>query len=517
MNKPTPTQILTFALVGAVLFLALVGQTPGYGVTYDEILFKFPGAWRQAGWWASLSMSSLQRAQIEHAFASGSQHPSLHRTVMAWSWLLLHRGLGVDELAALRAPSALYAAIAITLLAWISYRRWGWTASVVAAGALVAHPHCWGLAHIACLDTVIAAAWLWCALAFCWAAERPGWRPAILFALVYSFALLTKVHALFIPLPLLLWALWFPPREPRKIVLATLILAPTLYVALQPGLWTDPWGRIAAQFERYIDKENYAPIAVYYLGHKYLHRPPWHYVPVLFAVSTPLVLLVLMLSGCCRALVRPQLDRLQTMLALCMATALGIFLLPKAGVYDGVRLFLPAYYTGAGLVGGAAGAAVSWLKQRFGDRQSEFGALILAAAALLPGVVCGRWLHPAELSYSNILVGGLRGAKALGFQTTYWGEVVTPDVLAVLNNTLPRNARLKTLALPEEAFSYYRLRGLIRSDIVLNAAPPYDAHLLMHRESFFNEAAGILQKQKPWMVWERDGVPYLSLYGPLEL
>ena len=34
-------------------------------------------------------------------------------------------------------------------------------------------------------------------------------------------------------------------------------------------------------------------------------------------------------------------------------------------------------------------------------------------------------LHPCQLSYSSWLVGGMRGARALGFEPTYWGDSIT--------------------------------------------------------------------------------------------
>ncbi len=38
-------------------------------------------------------------------------------------------------------------------------------------------------------------------------------------------------------------------------------------------------------------------------------------------------------------------------------------------------------------------------------------------------------MHPVQLSYYNLLVGGLRGANRLGFELNYWGDSVTRSLL----------------------------------------------------------------------------------------
>lgn len=518
------TSALFCCALGLLVFFVLVVQLDDYGVTWDEIEFKFPSAWRLAEWIATLGPSSFSRDRIAQAFATGSQHPSLHRTVMAVSWLVLHRGLGVPELIAFRIPQAVYFSVLVAVVAWVMARRAGRVAAIIAAGSLLAMPHVWGLAHIACLDTVVAVAWLAVVLLFAGASERAGWRSALLIGLAYGLALCTKLHAIFVPIPLVIYALLHPVREPRRVAVCTLLLAPLLYVVLQPWTWYAPCSTIGTQIWRYVAKEEFAPIPVYYLGQVFTHRPSWHYVPVMFVTTVPVTLLVFVLIGLVRALHRWRTDPFGLLLALNLLTALGIFLLPAAGVYDGVRLFLPAFYFGACLAGLAVRDVVCWLAQRSREcRQAlsraahpAVGTGLLVAACLVPGWIADVHLHPAELSYANALVGGLAGARRLGLQTTYWGEVVTRDVLNEVNRFAPPSARLKTMALPEDALPYYQRQGWLREDVIVNGPPPYDLHLVQFRQSFFGPMAWwMTETQTPLWVWQIDGVPLVALYGAL--
>jgi hypothetical protein len=59
------------------------------------------------------------------------------------------------------------------------------------------------------------------------------------------------------------------------------------------------------------------------------------------------------------------------------------------------------------------------------------GLAIAAIFALVAAQGVGLVLyHPCQLSYYNLLVGGLAGAERLGFEVTYWGDTVREPMLA---------------------------------------------------------------------------------------
>src|SRR5262249_41181597 len=82
-------------------------------------------------------------------------------------------------------------------------------------------------------------------------------------------------------------------------------------------------------------------------------------------------------------------------------------------------------------------------------------ALVVGAAAR------STWLyHPLQLSYYNVLIGGLSGAARAGMEPTYYWEAVTPDVREWLR-THTEPGRGIALGLPPNSFDYPQHRGLL--------------------------------------------------------
>jgi hypothetical protein len=506
-----------YAVAGLALFFVMLSRVDDYGVSWDEGFFKFPGAWIQAKWFADLGPWSFTESAIDAGFETRSQHPSLHRSVMALTWLALHRGLGIPELTAFRIPQAIYFVVIVLVSSWVVERRAGPWGAAATFGAFVAMPRVWGLAHLACLDTVIAVVWLAVVLVFDWAARRDGWLPALAFGVLYGLAFATKLHAVFIPFPLVLYWLIYRPKGAWKCAICAFAAAPILFIALQPGLWIDPASRIAEQFANYIEKEGFASVRTYYFGTVYEHRAPWSYVPVMFATTIPLFLLMALVYGTVRTLSRWREQAFGGLLLLNLSVALCLFMLPKAGIYDGVRLFLPAFYFAALIVGLGVGAFAEELRATRWRPAAQHGVLAaVLALCVFPGVVSSARLHPAELSYHNALLGGVYGAHRYGMQTTYWGETVNRDFLAKVDQALFPGARVRTLAIPTAAILYAERNGWLRDDIIINGEPPYDFHLMQNRQSFFGRIEWhIYEYQEPIVAMERDGVVICALYGDL--
>ena len=105
--------------------------------------------------------------------------------------------------------------------------------------------------------------------------------------------------------------------------------------------------------------------------------------------------------------------------------------LPNAPPHDGIRLFLPAFGFWCVLAG--IGAQRVW--ERTAAARTERRLLIRAAT--VPGLVAGAVnvgrYYPQTLSHYNLLVGGVRGAAALGMEPTYWWDALDAEVLDWLN------------------------------------------------------------------------------------
>jgi len=105
---------------------------------------------------------------------------------------------------------------------------------------------------------------------------------------------------------------------------------------------------------------------------------------------------------------------------------IGFNSLPSAPKYGGVRLFLPFFPFVAALAAAGLAAAATWAISRVGTSSLTFTPrrlrIALAAVALLPAVCAVGNTYPYQLSYYNLLIGGVRGAAARGMDVTYWGE-----------------------------------------------------------------------------------------------
>jgi len=104
---------------------------------------------------------------------------------------------------------------------------------------------------------------------------------------------------------------------------------------------------------------------------------------------------------------------------------LVFFALPGITVYDGTRLFLMVFPLWAIFVGAGGAGLMHYMARRWSRRRA---AAVVAIVLAMQSYGLVR-MHPLGLSYYNALIGGLHGAAALGFETTYWGDSVTRSLL----------------------------------------------------------------------------------------
>ena len=120
-----------------------------------------------------------------------------------------------------------------------------------------------------------------------------------------------------------------------------------------------------------------------------------------------------------------------------IAGSIALFLVvfsTRIPVYDGERLFLLVFPLWAVVIGSGFG----WLWERVsGGPKRRLEALAAFFAFQGYGVLA---LHPFQLSYYNLLVGGLPGAERLGLELTYWGDAVDRVLLDRLAAEAPPEA-----------------------------------------------------------------------------
>ncbi len=476
-----PALIALVIFVATLLTLDPAGDRPslpeGPGLTTDEVLNVEAGLvlWGdlRAYGWGLLDPTSWY--EVYSAPGYQSDYPPLGRLILAAGHDTMQAVCPVSVDPALaprpyftvqaRAASALAFALTVFLVGWYASRWYGQLAGTCAALALVLMPRLFAHAHIASIETLVGLFFTWTTLSTAdrwpgalaeWAASTRTrsrwsipWTPVVITGLLLGLTLLTKIQAVLLPIPFALWAIGKFGRRGVTAVAAVGVISALVMFVGWPWLWIDPLHHA----KDYFAPADRAHLNCWYLGQKFLDSAvPWHYPFVMFVVTVPVGLHVLGLWGVfaafrskCRGIgfqpvvTHGNTDRLEAyptdLLLAVMLFPLLLFALPGMTVYDGERLFLVSFPLWAVCIGRGAACLcgrerplLSCEPQSNAPPRSRLGrslALPLVGVLLLSESYTLITLHPCQLSYYNWLVGGLRGAQALGFEPTYWGDSIT--------------------------------------------------------------------------------------------
>ncbi|MCC6776707.1 MAG: glycosyltransferase family 39 protein [Hyphomicrobiales bacterium] len=209
-----------------------------------------------------------------------------------------------------------------------------------------------------------------------------------------------------------------------------LAMVPALLLAYLVMAFVWPWSvvdplnpfKAVAYFSHFFEKpweELFAGAAIS------VPEMPHSYVPVLFALKLPEVMLLLGIAGAFGALaavLQPGLAderRAKLLLVLLAATLpLAVTVALRPAMYNGIRHFVFVLPPIAAL-GGLAGAYLIDVAGRLGKPVRAVVLAGLVLAAMLPVAEMAR-LHPYEYTYFNRLAGGVRGARG-HYMLDYWG------------------------------------------------------------------------------------------------
>ncbi len=357
------------------------------------------------------------------------------------------------------APATAFAALVVLVgvCAGRWYGRWGGAA---AALALVLMPRLFGHAHLAALETMVN---LTCTatvlfLAQRWGRSLPGtdqgkpqlpqpaqetWPRALgtaaLGGILFGFALLSKVQAILLPLPIAVWALFQLRARAIPLLFVWGLTGCILFFCGWPYLWSAPLEHV----QQYLGRAtNRASLNVWYFGASLVDRDvPWHYPWLMFLVTVPVGLQLLGIYGLWGPERRAWKSPRELLVLACILFPLCVFSFPGVPVYDGERLFSIVFPLWAVLIGRGAENARAWLSTRWSPR-----AVAMALAFFFAGQGVGLVaMAPCWLSYYNLSVGGLSGAARLGLEVSYWGDGVTRTLLKEVAARVPRGEAVAVL------------------------------------------------------------------------
>ncbi len=354
-------------------------------------------------------------------------HPPLARCVLGashqfFAWLIPGAELSALNVPAARLGSCFVFAMTILLLTEFTRRRYDLWTAVAAAICLMLMPRVLGHARIAAQETGTTLAWLAAILplASWWCSEKaPTNGQSFLSGLLWGILLLTKVQGLLLPPLVLVWALWqFRARAIRPLAIWSLV-GGVVFFAGWPWLWIDPAHNIFAYLGKTTDRPQ---LYVWYFGQRYVDKlVPWHYPFVMFAATVPLSLLL----GLILRVIKRPLDRSEQLLAVTAAWPLIVFALPGTPVYDGTRLFLVIMPAVALL---AARGVVLFLRATTRNTSTLKSRSVVGSVLLLMTLFAiPNSIGPWGLCEYNWLVGGPRGAAAVGLEADYWSSSLNGD------------------------------------------------------------------------------------------
>jgi hypothetical protein len=457
------TRRISLALA-IVAGLAVVLTIADPGITVDEPLDVRPGR-TYVSTILNKGLHFFNRATVDRVFLDNKEHPPLGRWLLGVASTLgqpfesVRYGpdpTGVYVISGRFAPAMVFALL-VAAIAAEAGRLYGRAAAFAAGFATLVMPRNFGHAHLGALDTFIASFWCLALIRAERALESD--RPAHAMAaagLFWGLALLTKIHAWLLPPVVLIRALVRP--GPRRGLLPLAIwtgIGLMVFFAGWPWLWYDTLGRLRGFLGTGVERTS---IYVQYFGHVYRDRDvPWHFPWLHFLATVPVGLHVLGVVGLIGALRGRDLAALTY--AGAIALVLGVFS-TDVPVYDGERLYLLVFPLWALLIGrgfaflcGPGSAHRSEAGGRWADPTLRNSLLTLLLLAQSFGLLTH---HPYNLSYYNLLVGGLPGAERLGLELAYWSESVDRRLLGKLNSQMPPGptaALAPTLAPGQGAFA----------------------------------------------------------------
>jgi 4-amino-4-deoxy-L-arabinose transferase-like glycosyltransferase len=321
---------------------------------------------------------------------------------------------------------------------------------------------------------------------------------------------------------------WGVERPALETWTAILAFAPVLAWLGNPAWWQETLPRLAHYYTLSGNRRGALPdIQIIYFGQTYEYTLPWHNAWVLLCITVPVTILLAGAIGIVWGLGRIRHDRLPLYFLVQFLTLPVLRMLPTTPAHDGVRLFLPTFFFLAAFAGWGTVALARDISRR-ARLPAPIAVSLLAALVLAPAATELVHIHPFELSYYNLLIGGPRGAWQRGFELTYWCDAFNGRTLDELNQSLPPGAELdfpNDLTNPMTSQELQTL-GALRGDIELGGDVQF--HSLMYdrlgyvwlqtQDSKATAFTRLLFAMRPWYAREPrqlDGLRVATVADPV--
>lgn len=441
-------------------------------------------------------------------------HPPLAGLLIAaGSWLA---PAWLDPLTQARLGPILWFSLGVGAMFYRLQRDYGVPAvSLMAVGALLTMPRLFAHAHFATLDGPLTAAWL-----MAWAAFGPACRDFRLipcFGVALGLAFSAKFTGWLAVIPFAVWTVLYRDRGGLRALAAGVPIALAVFIALNPPLWEAPVAGLRTFFDLNLHRQARPElnISTQFFGRMYNldHPLPWYNTLVWTAITISPMPLLIGCVGIVATLRRWRSDRVSMLLVCQWLTLVVVRALPISPPHDAERLILPSFAFFAALVGVGIGRALYRDTLLRPDKIVAQGwAKVALAIALTAATVDSIGYFPHGLSFYNRLVGGLRGAAALGMEPTYYWDALDRQTLQWLDEHTREDEKVAFGAAPPRNLELLVRWGLLKH---LPSEPgTFRWYVIQRRPSAAQPAdRWLTENETPAFERSLSGVPLLDVYS----
>jgi len=438
----------------------------------------------------------------------------------------------VGEITAFRLPAFALSGLLIGLIYLLGVQALSRVAGLFAAVTFLIVPRHFFHAHLMCFDMPITT--LTTATLYAYARSEQSRRWAVGAAVIWGFALLTKLNAFFLPGAIVLYwviARWREVRVSRAgglgvqlppFPLALLLMPPiglTMLFTLWPKLWYDPFKSFSEYVGFHMNHVNYLQE---YFG-RILAQPPYPlgYPFVKTFFTMPVLMLLAFALGLVLFLRRTSgVERsLKVFFLVNLLVPIGIIAIPTTPVFGGIKHWLPSMPFFCLLAGHGFERFVRACATEVGDRRW----IRLSVATVLGGLTVASLsvqtadAYPHLTGYWNEVMGGFQGAANHRMQRQFWGHG-TEELMPFVNRTTPANGRVDFHETTCATAAMYKREGWLRDDVgCTNGAFGTSSALYEDQKSCTEVELDIREtydRLLPTFTVQRHGVPLIHVYQP---
>lgn len=465
-----------WAFVPVIGLIISLFTLPSYGVNWDTYQHLARGqSYLRYIFWGELNSETLpdpcthtacdlsvtprvsvyEKTVLDVAWANKMTigHPPLMDILLAGSNQLLYKRFGlIDDISSYHVLLVGLAFSFALLIGFWSYEAGGIFPAIVSVLSLYTLPLFFAEQHFNIKDPPVAFFINFAAYALYKAVTKQRFRWFIMAGIFSGLALGTKFNVVFLLLPLLLWipfSLHLQKKQYKAITIVGLVtvalMAWGIFWFSYPAIWQHPFAGTVQVIKYYQEISQAAENPCFYP----MLTGQWfqcsHGLAFILLISTiPIITLVLCCLGIFAGFKRIHQHKgvylfwiLLFVLPILRAT------LPIVQLYGGSLRQIMEFVGPMSLLAGlGAGTFISSLK---GNRLRIF-AQICIVILFLPIIYTSSKLHPNQNLFYNSLVGGISGAKKLGFpvvENTYGNGY--KQLIDWINTNTPKDSRLATV------------------------------------------------------------------------